>query len=223
MNINKTIVRIITFFSLSLLFINTAMAAYLGSNTNSFAGYDLSVANRGPLFGGAPPGLYLTVIYSTENDTVNVDELDNYYAPFGSIAAQSVGEAYTVDIGTEYIGASELLTNGTDDFLGRYYSTFDYMYGNHDSNVFMHNESLALTGIGLSSPDFNGYLIEKMELTITNFSNWYWNEGAEVWAFDDVTYQVEYFGKPVPVPNAIWLFATGLISLVGIKRKVNRE
>ncbi len=47
----------------------------------------------------------------------------------------------------------------------------------------------------------------------------YIGDGTDVWAFDDMTIGSPVSPSPVPVPSAIWLLGTGLVTLIHFGRK----
>lgn len=84
-------------------------------------------------------------------------------------------------------------------------------------------------------PDFDGtqimggYLIDYIEwritsdpvLTVTEFGDtMLGNYYRYVLEFD---YVAEFHGDPVPIPGAVWLFGSGLIGLVGIRKKFRQS
>lgn len=77
--------------------------------------------------------------------------------------------------------------------------------------------------------DINGLLLESVEadegffVGITNSAiasatfSFVSTQGVEGFSLDDIT-----FGTPVPVPATVWLFGSGLIGLLGFKRKFRK-
>jgi hypothetical protein len=55
-----------------------------------------------------------------------------------------------------------------------------------------------------------------------NFDLWFAEEALGHHEFKLDYAELEIHGTPVPVPAAVWLFSSGLVGLVGLRRKLKK-
>jgi hypothetical protein len=95
-----------------------------------------------------------------------------------------------------------LLTNGINDSIYGFASTFESGSGQTENNLFA--DDMSLNGI-----DFSGYNVASFQWVIDAFSITNGN-------FAHISSSIYVYGSVVPVPAAVWLFGSGLLGLVGL-------
>jgi hypothetical protein len=114
----------------------------------------------------------------------------------------SAGTTFTYSSGSDFDKAVALLTNGINDSIYGFASTFESGSGQTENNLFA--DDMSLNGI-----DFSGYNVTSFQWVIDAFSITNGN-------FAHISSSIYVYGSVVPVPAAVWLFGSGLLGLVGL-------
>lgn len=159
----------------------------------------------------AAPGFY-----SERDSSIQV------YKPFGNVSFSSsaVGTSLLVDSGTAFLGAVGLLTNGLVDNLSISYELYGSPY-----TIGAGYEWARLTGPGFNNPDFQGSLIDWMNLTIDSYSSKAISNQQGEPGFETIFEWTITYGNgpaPVPEPATMLLLASGLVGLAGFRRKLKK-
>jgi len=130
------------------------------------------------------------------------------------LSKDNVGQTYTVLSGNEFEEAVVYLTNGINDPV-----SFEYMSSGGDGGGgggLGANEAYFFFGdiTGANGIDFSGYDINSISLAVNSLSfnsSFDWTD-----VIFNATATIE--GSPVPLPGAIWLFASGLAGFFGFRK-----
>jgi|GEM_PF-2139855 len=183
-------------------FENFTGSAYLDKPINSYGGLDIAF---GTITGGLNTAGYIANASSIQG-TTGETPLDDLYLSNGDPTSQ-----------TKAKGDLTLALDGSYRALGFYATDWQDIGGSVDLLVSGDGWSDV---ISISVRDYIGSLVND---TMVYFS-FYFDE-----AFDSVTFKASgndgygidnlSVGAPTPIPGAIWLLGSGLLGLVGIRRR----
>ncbi len=179
----------------------------------------------------------VTATETFDNSSLAWTWLGDYKVVNGSTGINSAPAANGVKESTNYVTLPSNCSSGSATITlapgGSYYTYFGLWWGSMDSyNTIAFYKDGVMTQ-SFTGSDVAGYLYGGTQTANGNqlgpYTNMYVNF-LDLEAFNSITLTSTSYafeadnlsvGNPVPIPNAFWLLSSGLIGMIGIRRRFN--